>query len=66
MLDAARLAEAPAERKSLYNKIQEQANQDLPIIYLYHESWTFAYAKSLKGFTPIPDGMIRVLDLTKS
>jgi len=66
MLDAARTAVTPAERKALYNKIQEQSNRDLPILYLYHPAWIWAYAKSLQGFTPVPDGMIRVLDLTKS
>lgn len=66
MLDAARLAENQDERKALYNKIQEQVNQDLPIVYLYHDAWTWAYAKALKGFVPVPDGIIRVLDLTRS
>ena len=66
MLDAARVAGSAAERKALYNKIQEQVNQDLPILYLYHTAWIWAYATSLQGFTPVPDGMIRVLDLSKS
>jgi peptide/nickel transport system substrate-binding protein len=66
MLDAARVVGSTAERKALYNKIQEQVNQDLPILYLYHTAWIWAYAKSVQGFTPVPDGMIRVIDLTKS
>jgi len=66
MLDAARSTGGLAERKALYNRIQAQVNKDLPIIYLDHEAWSWAYAKSLSGFTPAPDGMIRVTDLGKS
>jgi hypothetical protein len=32
---------------------------DLPIIYLYHPKWLYAYTAKMSGFVPYPDGMIR-------
>jgi len=66
LLDEARAAASPAERKILYNRVQELEAQDLPIIYLTHRSWSWGFTKSLHGFTPVPDGLIRVVDLGKS
>ena len=66
LLDAARLAPSPAERKPLYDKIQAITAEDLPIIYLYHRAWIWGFAKTLHGFTPVPDGLIRIIDLAKS
>ena len=38
---------------------------DLPIIYLYHQSWIWALNKKVTGFVPIPDGMIRLEGVKK-
>jgi peptide/nickel transport system substrate-binding protein len=66
LLDQARLVEQPAERKKLYDRITEITAEDLPIIYLYHRSWIWGFSKNLQGFSPVPDGLIRVIDLGKS
>jgi peptide/nickel transport system substrate-binding protein len=66
LLDAARTAGSPAERKLLYDRIQAITSQDLPLVYLYHRAWIWGFTKSLHGFTPVPDGLIRVVGLTKS
>jgi peptide/nickel transport system substrate-binding protein len=66
LLDAARTASSVPERKEFYNKVAEIAAQDLPLIYLYHRASIWGFAKSVQGFIPVPDGLIRVIDLTKS
>jgi peptide/nickel transport system substrate-binding protein len=58
-LDAARTAEAPAERLAHYAKVAEHRLADRPLIYLWHNKWLYAMSKKLAGFTPYPDGLIR-------
>jgi peptide/nickel transport system substrate-binding protein len=53
-----------AERMKHYKAVAAQLAQDDPIIYLYHVKWLWAYSPKLKGFKPIPDGMIRLKGLT--
>jgi peptide/nickel transport system substrate-binding protein len=58
-LDAAREAEAPAERVAHYAKVAERVLADRPDIYLWHPKWLYAMNAKLAGFTPYPDGLIR-------
>jgi peptide/nickel transport system substrate-binding protein len=58
-LDAARSAEAPADRLSHYAKVAEHTLADRSIIYLWHNKWLYAMSKKLAGFSPYPDGLIR-------
>ena len=58
-LDAARSAATPEERLADYTKVAGHTLRDRPIIYLWHPKWLYAMSKSLKGFTPYPDGLIR-------
>ncbi len=58
-LKAARAVDEPAERMKHYDKAADQLLKDLPIIYLYHRKWIYAYNKKVTGFTPYPDGLIR-------
>jgi peptide/nickel transport system substrate-binding protein len=64
LLTKARTVTPLAERKAIY----EQAAADiLPkggIIYLYHRTLLFAHSPKLGGFKVMPDGLIRVTDLT--
>ena len=39
-------------------------NEAQPIVYLYHPKWLWALNSSIKGFTPYPDGMIRLEGVT--
>jgi peptide/nickel transport system substrate-binding protein len=55
-----RLTTDVAARKALYEKFDAIALRDLPIIYLYFEKWIWGMPKKLQGFTPYPDGMIRL------
>jgi peptide/nickel transport system substrate-binding protein len=58
-LDAAREADAPAERLAHYTKVAERVLADRPLIYLWHQKWLYAMTAKLAGFTPYPDGLIR-------
>jgi peptide/nickel transport system substrate-binding protein len=62
-LDAARQVEAPADRLVHYRRVAQHILQDLPIIYLYHAKWLYAASARLSGFTPCPDGLIRLQGL---
>ena len=63
-LAAARTIGDVSERMKHYTAAAEQLLQDLPIIYLYHNKWIYAYTTKLSGFTPYPDGLIRAQGLT--
>jgi peptide/nickel transport system substrate-binding protein len=58
-LDIARMLDARADRIVHYRIATERVLQDLPIIYLYHLKWLYAYTARLSGFIPYPDGLIR-------
>ncbi len=65
LLDESRTAPDEAARKADFAQIHAILQKDLPIFYLYHQRWLWAFSKKLKGFTPTPDGIIRVTDLVK-
>ena len=64
-LQTGRTASDFAARKAAYDKVTEITDKELPIIYLFHQQWLWAMSKTLKGFTPYPDGIIRFQDVTK-
>ena len=65
LLDEARVIEDMTARRALYNQVQEIQAQDLPLIYLYHNEWIWGLSRKLRGFQPMPDGIIRLTDLDK-
>lgn len=60
LLNAARVSTVVADRKESYDAARDILNESLPIVYLYHQKWIWALNDSVKGFTPYPDGMIRL------
>lgn len=60
LLDAARTSTDLEVRKAKYDEARAILIKDLPIIYLYHVTWIWALSDKLEGFTPYPDGMIRL------
>lgn len=60
LLDEARTSTDIATRKAKYDKARDILINELPIIYLYHPTWIWALSGKLEGFTPYPDGMIRL------
>ena len=64
MLNAARASTDFDARKAEYDSARDILSQDMPIVYLYHQTWIWALDDGLKGFTPYPDGMIRLEGVT--
>ncbi|MEO0502055.1 MAG: ABC transporter substrate-binding protein, partial [Pseudomonadota bacterium] len=64
LMNAARVAPSTEERKALYDQAMAIMMEDLNRVFLYHVNWIWAYNASLKGFTPYPDGMIRLENVT--
>ncbi|MEL7524625.1 MAG: ABC transporter substrate-binding protein, partial [Pseudomonadota bacterium] len=60
LLDAARTSTDLEIRKEKYDAARDILNADMPLIYLYHVTWIWALSDKLEGFTPYPDGMIRL------
>jgi len=65
LLDKARTSTDLDTRKASYDAARAILDGDLPIIYLYHVTWIWALDTDLSGFTPYPDGMIRLEGVTK-
>jgi peptide/nickel transport system substrate-binding protein len=66
LLAGAAAASDAAKRAELYAEAADLWMTDLPIIYLYHEKRYFGLASSIKGFVPVPDGIIRIQGVSKS
>ena len=64
LLNAARVAGSTEERKALYDEATVIMLEELPRLFLYHQTWIWAYNANMKGFTPYPDGMIRLEGVT--
>jgi peptide/nickel transport system substrate-binding protein len=47
-------------RIKVFATLAAEAAQEIPIVYLYHRNWLWAYNKKLSGLKTIPDGLIRV------
>ncbi|WSG74201.1 ABC transporter substrate-binding protein [Rhizobium beringeri] len=66
LLNEARASTDDAARKQKYDAATVILNDDLPIIYLGHQSWIWALHKNITGFIPSPDGMIRLVGVKKA
>ena len=64
LLNNARVAPTTEERKALYDEAMVIMLDELPRLFLYHVNWIWAYSDKMKGFTPYPDGMIRLEGVT--
>ena len=59
----ARQTPDPAGRKKLYDRATEHLLRDLPRLHLWHRRVFTGYTAKLTGFTPYPDGIIRLRGL---
>jgi peptide/nickel transport system substrate-binding protein len=66
LLTRARHEADPAERKKLYDQTTEIMLRDLPRLILWHRRVFTGHTIRLQGFTPHPDGIIRLKGLTLS
>jgi peptide/nickel transport system substrate-binding protein len=62
-LDGARLTSDMAQRKAIYEKLEKQAMEDQPILYIYHRRIIIAHTTKLEGYKQMPDGLVRVVGL---
>ena len=63
-LEAGRAETNQTKRAAIYHQIASILADDRPMLVLYNVTWLFAHTTTLKGFTPIPDGLIRIQGLT--
>lgn len=63
LLNRSRSTLDPAERQKLFDQIAAVAARDEPIVYVYHRNWLWGSTNKLTGFTPYPDGLIRIQGL---
>ena len=66
LLNDARKSTDNAVRKQKYDAAAKILNDDMPVIYLGHQSYIWAFKKGVTGFVPYPDGMIRLQGVKKS
>jgi peptide/nickel transport system substrate-binding protein len=59
----ARAASDLATRKAAYEKITARFLAEGWMIYLYHPQYLIAHTVRLENFRPMPDGLIRVIDV---
>ena len=63
LLTKARQTPDPAERKKLYDRATEILVRDTPRLHLWHRRVFTGYSAKVAGFTPYPDGIIRLKGL---
>ena len=64
LLNQARTVPDEAKRKAIYDQAQTIIQDELPGVYNYYQPWPFVMSKKVQGFTPYPDGMIRLKGVT--
>ena len=63
LVTKARQVADPAQRKQLYDKASELLLRDVPALHLWHRRVFTGLNARVEGFTPHPDGIIRVKGL---
>src|SRR5438034_5523730 len=63
LLTKARETPSPAERKKLYDRATEIMVREVPRILLWHRRVFTGYSARVRGFTPYPDGIVRLQGL---
>jgi peptide/nickel transport system substrate-binding protein len=63
LLQKARHVFDPAERKKLYDQVTAILMRDVPRLHLWHRRVFTGFNARIQGFTPHPDGIIRVRGL---
>lgn len=66
LLKEARTITDQAERQELYRQVVAILQEELPIIYTYHQNSPFVLRTNVEGFETYPDNLIRLRGVTKS
>lgn len=64
LLNQARMISNMSVRAKVYQKAMTIINHDSPYVFLYHPNNVLAFSSSIKGFVYVPDGLIRVANLS--
>jgi peptide/nickel transport system substrate-binding protein len=64
LVTKARHVADPAERKKLYNQATDILLKEVPRLHLWHRRVFTGFSARVQGFTPHPDGIIRLRGLT--
>ncbi|AFZ66846.1 ABC transporter substrate-binding protein [Deinococcus peraridilitoris] len=64
LLNKARRESAMSARKTTYNVALTTVREDVPYIWVYHQSNPVGTTKTLSGLRKIPDGIMRFKDVT--
>ncbi len=60
LLARARSVTDTVERQALYRQVASAYLADRPYLILFHMTWLWAHTDRLQGFTPSPDGLLRM------
>ncbi len=66
LLDQARIPTDVAERRAIYAQVWELERADMPLLYLWNAKNIVGLRRNLDGFTPVPDGLIRLRGLRRT
>ena len=65
LLKQARAENDEAKRKAAYDKAVQIIHDDAPYVFIYHPNNLFGLRANVTGFTYVPDGIIRTVNLSK-
>ncbi len=63
LLDKTREVADRAERKKLFSELTRMLHEELPIIFVVHPIEPKAFSPKVRGYDPVPDGMMRFKDV---
>ncbi|MGA3298414.1 MAG: ABC transporter substrate-binding protein, partial [Candidatus Bathyarchaeia archaeon] len=66
LLQQARSTTSTSDRIPLYQQAVRQISSDAPYIFLTAFPNGFVWKSNVKGFSPIPDGMVRTTEMYKT
>jgi peptide/nickel transport system substrate-binding protein len=65
LLKDARTQNDAAKRKADYDQAMQLLHDEVPYVFLYHANNVFGMTNKISGFTYVPDGIIRTVNLDK-
>ena len=63
LLDKTREVSDQGERKKLYSEVTKILLEEVPGIFIIHPIEPKAFSPKVQGYSPVPDGMIRLKDV---
>src|SRR2546427_3740243 len=63
LLDRTREVSNQAERKKLFSELTKILQDELPMVFIVHPIEPKAFSPKVRGYEPIPDGMMRFKDV---